>query len=106
MDPMIMRGRIEITGSSSIPGCVSLLYFRPVGSVEPNATRPNEHPNGQDSIKISIQRDQRFRQPRRDGFAHCVRRYGHRGKEWGAVGVPAKARILRQIYYDSREGVA
>lgn len=25
------------------------------------------------------------------------------GKEWGTVGVPAKERILRKIYYDSDE---
>lgn len=30
MDPMIMRGRIKITGSG-IPGCVSLVYFRWIG---------------------------------------------------------------------------
>lgn len=57
MDPMIMRGRIEITGSSIPLGCVLsrlLVLFRPVGSVRiPRTAEANTETPRFDKITIA-----------------------------------------------------
>lgn len=109
MDPMIMRGRIEIT-RSNIPGYVLSSTFVPLDrpsreTTAPSLTRTHAHIL---SLPLSLSLCLGF-----DKITSAIRDspgtpmdfplFPQWGKEWGTVGVPAKERILRKIYYDSDE---